>query len=131
MTEQAELNLEYGSLFADQPKRIENKTKLRNSNTETQNKQGKNESRTNKIFKNKNNVNKIEQSRSTISGQSDISTPNSSGKSTIGNDKNVNEEHFYYCGQPVILWKLLDAETLIRRREVWWIKEMHHPDRTH
>ena len=37
LTEQAELNLKYGPIFADQSKRTENRTKLRNDNTETQN----------------------------------------------------------------------------------------------
>ena len=37
LTEQAEMNLKYGLLFADQSKRNENRTKLRNGSTETQN----------------------------------------------------------------------------------------------
>ena len=39
MTEQAELNLKYRSLFADQSKRTQSNTKLQNNKTETQNEQ--------------------------------------------------------------------------------------------
>ena len=42
LIEQAELNLKYGPIFADQSKRNEDKTKLRNDSTETQNEHGKN-----------------------------------------------------------------------------------------
>ena len=52
MTEEAELNLKYGLLFADQSKRTESKTKLHNNKTETQNEQTKNQSQTNRIFEN-------------------------------------------------------------------------------
>ena len=70
LTEQAELNLKYGPLFADQPQRTESKTKLRNNQTETQNEQEKNQSQTNRIFENAYNVNKTEQSETTTTGQS-------------------------------------------------------------
>ena len=61
LPEKAELNLKYGPIFADQSKRTENRTKLRNDNTETQNEHEKNQSQTNRIFENKKNVNKTEQ----------------------------------------------------------------------
>ena len=31
--------------------------------------------------------------------------------------------------QPVKLWKLSDAETIVRKREGWWSKGTHYPER--
>ena len=76
------------------------------------------------------NVNKSEQSETTTSGQSDISTSISSHKSTIDNNEKKNQESFYHWG-PLKLWKLSDAETRFRKREGWWSREIHYPDRAH
>ena len=96
LTERAELNLKYRPLFADQSKRTENKTKLRNNSTETQNEREKNQSQTNRTFEKVNNVNKTKQSERTTSGQTDISTLNSSRKSEIADNDNMNRKNIYH-----------------------------------
>ena len=131
MTEQAELNLKYGPLFADQPKRTKSKKKLRNNQTETQNEQKKNQSQTNRIFENAYNVNKTEQSETTTTGQSNISTPKSSRKSTIENNEYRIKKVSTTGEQPVKIWNLSDPETIVRNREGWWSKEMHYSDWAH
>ena len=109
MTEQAELNLKYGPLFADQSKRTKYQTKLHNNKTETQNEQEKNQSETDRIFENVYNVNKSEQSETTTSGQSDISTPNSSRKSTIKNNEKMDLENFYHWGATLEIIEIITS----------------------
>ena len=92
------MSLKYGPFIADQLKRTENKTKLRNDNSETQNELERNQSQTNRTFENTNNVNKSEQSERTTSGKSDISTLNSSRKSAIADNENMDRETFYHWG---------------------------------
>ena len=112
LAEQTDLKLKHGSLFADQSNHTENKTKLHNNKTEKQNEQERNQSQRNRTFENAQNVNKTEQSETTTSGQSDISTRNSSRKSTT---EKMDQENFYHWEQPLKPWKLLDAT--VRRRE--------------
>ena len=98
MAEQADMNLKYEPLFAEEKKRTDSKTKLHNNTTKTQDEQEKDQSQTNRIFEIVYNVNKTEQSKTFTSGQSDISTPNSSRKSTIDNNEKMNQENFYHMG---------------------------------
>ena len=98
LTEHAELNMKHGPIFADQSERTENRTRLHNHKTETQNESKANQSQTNRIFENKNNVNKIEQSKITTSGQSDISTLKTSHKSIIEIKDKMDRENFYHWG---------------------------------
>ena len=98
LTEQVELNMKYGLIFADQSKRTKNRTKLRNDNTETQNEHQKSQSQTNRIFENKNNVNKTEQNETTTSGQYDISTLKTSRNSAIEINEKMGRENFYHWG---------------------------------
>ena len=97
MTEQAELNLKYVSLFADQSKRTESNTKI-HSKIETQNEQEMNQSQTNRIFENVHNVNKTEQSETITSGQPDISTRYSSRESTVQTNEKMDQENFDHWG---------------------------------
>ena len=92
------MNLKYGPIFADQSKCTENFKKLRNDSTETWNEHEKNQSQTNRIFENKNNVNKTEHNETTTSGQSDISTLETSRKSATINRENMDRENFYHWG---------------------------------
>ena len=96
LVEPVDLNLKYVSIFADQSKHIENKTKLQNNKFETQNEQEKNQSQTIRTFENVQNVNNFEQSEATASRQPDISTPNSCRKSTT---EKMNQEYFYHWGE--------------------------------
>ena len=98
LTEHAELNLKYGPIFADQSDRTENRTKLHNDKTETQNERKESQSQTNRTFESKNNVNKIEQSKTATSGQSDISTLKTSRKSIIEINDKMDRENFYHWG---------------------------------
>ena len=95
LTEQAELHFKYRSLFADQSQHTENTTKLHNNKTDIQVEQEKNQSHTNRTFENVQNVNKTEQSETTTSRQFDISTANSSRKSTT---EKKDQDNFYQWG---------------------------------
>ena len=98
LTEHAELNLKYGPIFADQSERSENRTRLHNHKTEAQNERKESQSQTNRIFENKNNVNKVKQSKTTTSGQSDISTLKTSRKLIIEINDKMDRENFYHWG---------------------------------
>ena len=78
LTEHAELNVKYGSLFNSQSETsttvAEKKRKRKWNETEQQ----ENQSQTNRIFQNKNHVNKFNTNENTTSGQSDISTARNS-----------------------------------------------------
>ena len=78
MTEQAELNLKYGQLFANQSESSKTKAETENGTSEEQNEIIDNQSHSNRTFEKDYGVNKIQQSENNTSGQSDISTQSSS-----------------------------------------------------
>ena len=73
MTEQAELNLKYGQLFANQSESSKIKAEPENGTSEEQNEKIDNQSHSKRTFEKDYGVNKIQQKNNT-SGQSDIST---------------------------------------------------------
>ena len=74
-TEEAELNLKHGSLFADLSKRNEKKTQLNSNDPETKAEHMTDQSHVNRTFDSENSVNKIQQNETSVSEQSDTSTP--------------------------------------------------------
>ena len=78
LTEQAELNLKYGQLFANQSESSKTKAETENGTSEEQNETIDNQSHSNRTFEKDYGVNKIQQSENNTSGQSDISTQSSS-----------------------------------------------------
>ena len=78
LTEQAEMNLKYGQLFANQSKSSKTKVETENGTSEEQNEIIDNQSHSNRTFGKDYGVNKIQQSENITSGQSDISTQSSS-----------------------------------------------------
>ena len=76
--EQARLNIKYGPIFADQSEREKTITKTKKDTSEEQNKNCANQSQTNRIFEYKNGLNKDQRNARTTSGQSEISTLESS-----------------------------------------------------
>ena len=97
MIEQAELNLKYGPLFADQSEGTKSKMNLHNNTTEIQNEQQKDQSQMNGTSENTQNVNKNEQNEITTTGQSEISTPKFSCESTT---EILDNENFHHWGAP-------------------------------
>ena len=77
LTEQAELNLKYGQLFANQSESSKTKVETENGTSEEQNEIIDNQSHSNRTFEKDYGVNKIQQSENNTSGQSDISTQSS------------------------------------------------------
>ena len=78
LTEQAELNLKYGQLFANQSESSKTKVETENGTSEEQYEVIDNQSHSNRTFEKDYGVNKIQQSENNTSGQSDISTQSSS-----------------------------------------------------
>ena len=78
LTEQAELNLKYGQLIANQSESSKIKTETENGTSEKQNEKIGNQSHSNRTFEKDYGVNKVQQSENNTSGQSDISTQSSS-----------------------------------------------------
>ena len=78
LTEQAELNLKYGQLFANQSESSKTKAETENGTSEEQNEIIDNQSHSNRTFEKDYGVNKIQQSENNTFGQSDISTQSSS-----------------------------------------------------
>ena len=77
LTEQAELELKYGQLFANQSESSKIKAETENGTSEEQNEKIDNQSHSNRTFEKDYSV-KIQQSENNTSGQSDISTQSSS-----------------------------------------------------
>ena len=127
LTEQADLNLKYGPLFADQSKRTKTKMKLHNNTTEIQNEAEKDQ-QMNGPSENTQNVNKNEQNEITTSGQSEISTPKFSCKSTTEMKDN---EIFYHWGATREIMEIIRRRNKSPEREGWWSKGTHYPDRAH
>ena len=74
LTEQAELNLKYGQLFADQSKCSKRNTEKTKMNSDYKTEHKTDQSQSNRTFENKSNVNETEQDKKTTSGQSEMST---------------------------------------------------------
>ena len=78
LTEQAELNLKYGTLFANQSENSKTIIATEIGTSEEQNEKRNNQSHSNRMFEKEYGVNKIQQSERSTSGQSEISTQSSS-----------------------------------------------------
>ena len=78
LTEQAELILKHGTLFVEQSESSRTKTGTENGASEEQNEKHDSQSHSNRSSQKEYTVNKIQQSKRSTSGQSEISTPNSS-----------------------------------------------------
>ena len=94
LAEQAELNLKYGQLFADQSKCSKRITERTKKNSEHKTEHKTDQSQLNRTFENKSHVNETEQNKKTTSGQSDISTPKDSQQSNIENSDNMDHENW-------------------------------------
>ena len=98
LAEQAELNLKYGQLFADQSKCSKRITERTKKNAEHKTERKTDQSQLNRTFENKNHVNETEQNKKTTSGQSDISIPKDSQTSNIEIFDNMERENFCHWG---------------------------------
>ena len=78
LTEQVELNLKYGSIFANQSENSKIIIATKNGTSEEQNEKRNDQSHSNRMFEKEYGVNKIQQSERSTSGQSEISTQSSS-----------------------------------------------------
>ena len=78
VTEQAELNLKYGTLFANQSENSKTIIATDNVTSEEQNEKRNNQSHSNRRFQKEYGMNKIQQNEISTSGQSKISTQSSS-----------------------------------------------------
>ena len=78
LAEQAKFNMKYGPIFADQSKREKTITETEKTTSEEQIENRANQSQTNRTLENKNSVNRNQRSAKTTSGQSGISTIESS-----------------------------------------------------
>ena len=76
--EQAEFNLKYGQLFANQSESSKTKVETENGTSEEQNEIIDNQSHSNRTFEKDYGVNKIQQNENNTSGQYNISTQSSS-----------------------------------------------------
>ena len=74
LAEQADLNLQFGQLFADQSKCTKTITERKRKDSEKKNEHKANQSQTNRLSENKNHVNETEQNKITTSGQYETST---------------------------------------------------------
>ena len=98
LAEQADLNLKYGQLFADQSKCSKRTTERTKKNSEHKVEHKTDQSQLNRTFENKSHVNETEQNKKTTSGQSDISTLRDSQTSNTENFDNMDRENFYHWG---------------------------------
>ena len=98
LAEQAELNLKYGQLFADQSKCSKRTTERTKMKSEHKVEHKTDQSQSNRTFENKSNVNETEQNKKTTSGQSDISTLKDSQTLNTETFDNMDRENFYHRG---------------------------------
>ena len=78
LTEHAELNAKYGSLFDSQSDYSKQDTETKRNTAESENEQKNDQSHANRTFQSKGHVNKINESEKTTSGQFEISTAKTS-----------------------------------------------------
>ena len=129
--EQAELNLKYGQLSADQSncsKRITERTK-KNSEHKIEHKIDQSQSK--RTFENKSHVNETEQNKKTTSGQSDISTLKDSQTSNTETFDNMDREKFITGELPEKLWISFEEGLIVRKQEDWSNNETHYPSPAH
>ena len=110
LAEQANLNLKYGPLFADQPNRSKTITERKKKDSEIHTQRKINQSQTNEISENEKHVNEIEQKKITTSRQSEISIPKFNKPSDKTENDKMDRENFYHWGATR---EILD---IIRRR---------------
>ena len=94
LAEQANLNLKYGSLFADQSNHSKTITERKKNDSEIHTERKINQSQTNEISENEKHVNETEQNKITTSGQSKISTPKFSKPSVKTENDKMDRENF-------------------------------------
>ena len=113
LTEQAKVNAKYGSPFDSQSERSKQDTETNQNLSENKNEQNNDQSRENITFQNKCHVNKSNSSEKTTSGQSQISTANTSSnikREEITDDEKMNRETLYH-------WEATrEVMEIIRRR---------------
>ena len=98
LAEQANLNLKYGPLFADQSNRSKIITERKKNDSEIHTERKINQSQTNKMSENEKHLNEVEQNKITTSGQSKISTPKFSKPSVKSENDKMERENFYHWG---------------------------------
>ena len=96
LAEQANLNLKYGQLFADQSNRSKTVTERKKNDSETHTERKVNQSQTSELSENDNHVNEIKQNEITTSGQSEISTPKFSEPSVKTENNKMVRENFHH-----------------------------------
>ena len=125
LTEHAELNAKYGSLFDSQSNYSKQDTEIKRNTSESENEQKNDQSHTIRRIQNKCHANKTNESENTTSGQSELSTAktslNSKGEEDI---EKMNRENLYHWGatreiMEIIRRKNKSPETrrLVERRE--------------
>ena len=97
LAEQANLNLKYGPLFADQSNRSKTVTERKKNDSETHTERKINQSQTNELSENKKRVKETEQNKIT-SGQSEISTQKFSKPSVKTDNDKTDRENFHHWG---------------------------------
>ena len=98
LTEHAELNAKYGSLFDSQSDYSKQNTEMKRNTSESENEQKNDQSHANRTFQNKGHVNKINESEKTTSGQSEISTAKTSSNVKEEDIEKMNRENLYHWG---------------------------------
>ena len=89
LTEHAELNAKYGSLFDSQSNLRTEETKKERKRNRNDVEQKKNQSQTHRTFQKKNHVNKLNSNENTTPGQFDISTVESNSNSNPNSNSNL------------------------------------------
>ena len=124
LTEHAELNAKYGSLFDSQSDYSKQDTETKRNTSESENEQKSDQSHANRTFQNKGHVNKINESEKTTSGQSEISTAKTSSNLKEEDIEKTNRENLYHWGatreiMEMIIRRIKRPETrrLVERRE--------------
>ena len=96
LAEQANLNLKYGQLFADQSKCSKTTTERKKNDSETHTERKTSQSQTIAASENEKHVNEIKQNRITTSGQSEISTLKLSKQSDKTANGKMDRENYYH-----------------------------------
>ena len=124
LTEHAELNAKYGSLFDSQSDYSKQDTEIKRNTSENENEQKNDQSHANRTFQNKGHVNKINESEKTTSGQSESSTAKTSSNVKEEDIEKMNRENLYHWGATREIMEIIrrgnkspETRRLVERRE--------------
>ena len=124
LTEHAELNTKYRSLFDSQSDYSKQDTETKRNTSESKNEQKNDQSHANRIFQNKGHVNKINESENTTSGQSEICSAKTSSNLKEEDIEKMNRENLYHWGATREIMEIIrrrnkspETRRLVERRE--------------